>query len=54
MTNNVFFDKKSKNNNKIKTLAGAEDWTPDLLHPKRMRYHSTTESTKSKDSSQAI
>ena len=55
-----FFDKKSKNTQQqnkksnIKTLAGAGDWTRDLLHPKRMRYHCTTESTESIDCSQAI
>jgi len=38
----------------IKTLVGAVDWTRDLLHPKRMRYQCTTESTESIDSSQAI
>jgi len=29
----------------IKTLTGAGNWTRDLLHPKRMRYHCTTDST---------
>jgi len=49
--NNVFLDKKVKTQQQqnttsnIKTLAGARDWTRDLLHPKRMRYHCTTEST---------
>jgi len=33
----------------IKTLAGAGNWTQDLLHPKRMRYHCNTESTESID-----
>ena len=31
----------------IKTLAGARYRTRDLLHPKWMPYHSTTESTES-------
>jgi len=38
----------------IKTLAGAGNCTRDLLHPKRMGYHCTTESTESIDCSQAI
>ena len=38
----------------IKTLAGAGNLTRDLLHPKRMRYHCTTESTERFDCSQAI
>ena len=38
----------------IKILVGSEDWTRDLLHPKRMRYHYATESTDSIDCSQAI
>jgi len=38
----------------IKTLAGVGNRTRDLLHPKRMRYHCTTESTESIDCSQAI
>jgi len=38
----------------ITTLAGARDWTRNLLHPKRMRYHCTTESTENIDCSQAI
>jgi len=38
----------------IKTPFGAEDWTRDLSHPKRMRYHCTTESTENIDCSQAI
>jgi len=59
VTNNVFLDKKVKTQQQnkksnIKTLAGAGDWTRDLLHPKRMRYHCTTESTESIDRSQAI
>jgi len=59
MTNNVFFDKKIKTQQQnkksnIKTLAGAGYRTWDLLHPKRMRYHCTTESTKSIDCRQAI
>jgi len=33
----------------IKTLAGAGNRTRDFLHPKRMRYHCTTESTESID-----
>jgi len=37
----------------IKTLAGGGDWTRDLLHPKRMRDHCTTKSTKSIDCCQA-
>ena len=59
-TNNVFLDKKVKtqqqqnNKSNIKTLAGVGDWTRDLWHPKRMRYHCTTESTESIDCSQAI
>jgi len=55
------FDKKVKtqqqqNKKKIKhkTFAGAGDWTRDLLHPKRVRYHCITESTESIDCSQAI
>jgi len=49
VTNNVFLDKKLKhNNNKTKIkhkkpLPGIEPG--DLLHPKRMRYPCTTEST---------
>ena len=60
MTNYVFLDKKVKTQQQqnkksnIKTLVGAGDWTWDLLHPKRMRYHCTTESTESIDCSQAI
>jgi len=38
----------------IKTLAAAGHCTRDLLQPKRMRYHCTTESTDSIDCSQAI
>ena len=50
VTNNVFLDKKVKTQQQnkklnIKTLAVVGDWTRDLLHPKRMRYHCTTEST---------
>ena len=51
--NNVFLDQKVKTQQQqnkksnIKTLAGAGDWTRDLLHPKRMRFHCTTESTES-------
>jgi len=40
--------KKQHQQNKksnIKTVAGAGNLTRDLLHPKRMRYHFTTEST---------
>jgi len=55
------FDKKvktqqqhNKNKSNIKTLSGAGDWTRDLLHPKRMRYHCITESTESIDCSKAI
>jgi len=59
VTNNVFVDKKVKHNNKTKThsikiLAGAEISTRDPLHPKRMRYLWTTESTESYECSQAI
>jgi len=55
-----FFDKKVKTQQQqnkksnIKTLAGSGDWTRDLLHPKRMRYQSTTELTDSINCSQAI
>jgi len=55
-----FVTKRVKiNNNKtkksnIKTLAGDGNRTRDLLLPKRMRYHCTTESTESIDSRQAI
>ena len=58
--NDVILDKKVKTQQQQnkqsneKTLAGAGDWTRDLLHPKRMRYHCTTESTESIDCSQAI
>jgi len=38
----------------IKTLAGAWNWTRDILHTKRMLYHCTTESTESMYCSQAI
>jgi len=38
----------------IKNIAGAGDWTRELLHPKRMRYHCTAESTENTDCSQAI
>jgi len=44
---------QNKKSNK-KTLAGAGDGTRELLHPKRMRHHCTTESTESIDCSQAI
>jgi len=60
VTDNVFLDTKVKTQQQqnkksnIKTLAGDGDWTRDLLHPKRMRNHCTTESTESIDSSQAI
>ena len=60
VTNNVFFEKKVKTQQQqnkksnIKSLAGAGNWTRDLLHPKRMRQHYTTESTESIDYSQAI
>jgi len=60
VTNNVFWDKKVKTQQQqnkksnIKTLAEAGDWTRDLSHPKRIRYHCTTESTESIDCSQAI
>ena len=60
VTNNVFFGQKLKTQQQqnkksnIKTHAWAGDWTRDLLHPKRMRYHCTTESTESIDCSQAI
>jgi len=56
----MFFDKKvktqqqqSKKWNK-KNLAESGDWTRDILHPKRMRYHCTTEWTDIIDCSQAI
>jgi len=49
---NTSTTKQKKSN--IKTLAGAGNWTGDLLHPKQMRYHCTTESTESIDCSQAI
>ena len=51
VANKVFMDKLWKHNNNetkisnLKTLAGAGNWTRDLLHPKRMRYHCPTEST---------
>jgi len=58
VTNDVVLDKKVKTqqqqNKTSKTLAGAGDWTRDIMHPKRMRYHWTTESTESIDCSQAI
>ena len=60
VTNNVFFDKKIKTQQQqnkksnIKTVAGAGNWTRDILHPKRMRYHCTTESTENIYCSQAI
>jgi len=52
VTNKVLMDKvktQQQQNRKsnIKTLAGAGNWTRDLLHPKRMRYHCTTKSTES-------
>ena len=59
VTNNVILDKPVKTQQQqnkksnMKTLAGAGDWTRVLLHPKRMRYHCTTESTESIDCSQA-
>jgi len=37
-----------------KNLAGARNWTENLLHPKRMRYHCTTESTENIDCCPAI
>jgi len=55
-----FWTKKSKTTTntkqkiKPKTLVGAGNWTRDLSHPKRMRYHCTAESTESNDSRQAI
>jgi len=55
VTNNVFMDKKIKTQQQqnkksnLKTLAGTGNWTRDLLHPKRMRYHCTTESSESID-----
>ena len=52
-TNYVLGQKvKTQQQNKIstiKTLAGGGNRTRDLLHPKRMRYHCTTESTASSD-----
>ena len=60
VTNNVFLDKEVKpqlqqnKKSNIKTCAGAGDWTHDLLHPRRMRYHCTTESSESIDCGQAI
>jgi len=60
VTNTVFLDKKEKTQQQqnkksnLKTFAGAGDCTRDLLHPKRMRYHCTTESTESIDCSQAM
>jgi len=60
VTNNMFLDEKvktqeqqNKKSNK-KTVAEDWNWTRDLLHPKRMRYHCTTESTERIDCSQAI
>jgi len=55
-----FFDKKVKTQQQqskkwnIKTLAESGDWTRELLHPKRMRYHCTTESTDGIDCSKVI
>ena len=49
---NTSTTKQKKSN--IKTFAGAGNWTRDLLHPKRMRYHCTTESIESINCSQAI
>ena len=46
--------KTQQQNLNIKTLAGARIWTRDLLHPKRMRYICTTESTENVDCGQAI
>ena len=60
LAKNVFLVKKVKTQQQqikksnIKTVAGARDWTQDLLHTKWMRYHCTTESTESIDCSQAI
>ena len=57
VTNNVFWHKKVKTQqqqNNIKTLAWAGNWTRELPPPERMRYLCTTESTVSNDCSQAI
>ena len=58
--NNVFLNKKVKTQQQqnkkwnIKTFGGGGDWTRELLHLKRMRYHCTNESTDGIDCSQAI
>jgi len=49
---NTTTTKEKKSN--IKTLDGPGNWTRDLLQPKRMLYHCTTESTESLYCSQAI
>jgi len=60
LAKDVFLVKKVKTQQQqikksnIKTVAGVGDWTRELLHTKRMRYHCTTESTESTDCSQAI
>ena len=56
VTNNVFWGKNNFNNNKTsqikKYIAEAGNWTKELLHPKRKRFHWTTVSTESNDCSQ--
>jgi len=44
----------TKQQNNLKTLAGAGNWTHDLSHPKQISYICTTESTESNDCGQAI
>ena len=57
---NVFLDKKVKTQpqqnkkSNLETHDGARNWTRDLMHPKRILYHCTTESTETIDCSQAI
>ena len=53
-TKQVKTQQQQNKKSNIKTLAANGDWTRDLLHPKPMRYHCTTESTDSIDCSQAI
>ena len=54
LTQKVKTQQQQNKQSNIQTLAGAGDWTRDILHPKRMRYHCTTEPTESIDCSQAI
>jgi len=59
VTNNVLVDKQLKHNNnktkvKHKNPCRAGNWTRNLMHSKRMRYHCTTEVSESIDFSQAI